>query len=130
MALSLCLLLAVILIRTAVPLFLSRSLSVGFSLSVLLSHSLCLSLSVLLSHPLCFSLSVLLSRSLCFSLSVLLSHFFSVSRSPTLSLDLVHRCLLDQVKALYEWKWPDAPEPMDMIFPVWEGPVFVVMLLG
>ena len=35
-----------------------------------------------------------------------------------------------QVKALYVWKWPDAPEPMDMIFPVWEGPVFVVQLLG
>ena len=34
------------------------------------------------------------------------------------------------VKALYMWKWPDAPEPMDMIFPVWEGPVFVAQLLG
>lgn len=34
------------------------------------------------------------------------------------------------VKALYQWKWPDAPEPMDMTFPSWEGPVFVVQLLG
>jgi len=33
-------------------------------------------------------------------------------------------------KGLYVWKFPTDPNPPDLTFPAWEGPVFVMMMVG